>query len=150
MVTRMISAPLFPNASAQKATDLVKSIAAAAAAQRWDVVADAMRVLASLGEEEPIVWTVGSPHPLIPSVNVMRMFRGDLDGVEVYSVSADGKDGIRDLVPSGTIRLVQEAMPIDVFVEMVTEAELGDEPDDPEPDPEPAPVPVANGQSAAS
>jgi len=97
-------------------------------------------------KQEPVTWLVSKPHPFIPDMKVMRMFI-DRGGVEVYSVSGDGKSGIRNLVPMGSIRLIEEVMPLDVFVEELTAAENDDpDPDDPDPgdpgDPEPAPAPL--------
>lgn len=98
-----------------------------------------------------ILWNVSKPHPFVPDMKVMRMFV-DRGGVEVYSVSDDGKIGMRDLVPMDRVRLIQEAMPLDVFIDELALAESGDEDDlepEPEPEPEPAPAPV-NGQATPS
>jgi hypothetical protein len=80
------------------------------------------------GEPEPVTWIVGQAHPLVPDMRVMRMFI-DQSVVEVYSVSSDGKAGIRNRVPMHSIRLTEEAMPLDVFVEELIAAEemVGDE-----------------------
>jgi hypothetical protein len=105
-------------------------------------------------KDEPVTWIVSQSHPLVPNLKVVRMFL-DRGGVEVYSVSSDGKVGMRNLVPLASVRLVEEFMPIDVFVEELAAAEADDgdeEPDDTEPEPEPvaaAPAPP-NGQNAVS
>ena len=110
-------------------------------------------------KDEPIVWMIGVQHPFIPEMNVMRMFVDDV-GAEIYSVSADGRSGMRNMLPMSHIRYVEEAMPLEEFVEELTAAENGDddEPDDPQDDPDPdapeepeAPEPPApsNGQQTA-
>jgi hypothetical protein len=52
----------------------------------------------------------------------------DRGGVEVYAVSSDGKNGMRNLIPMSWVRLVEEVMPLEVFVEELAAAES--EPDD--------------------
>jgi hypothetical protein len=106
----------------------------------------------SKGKEDPVAWVVSQPHPLVPQVNVVRMFL-DRGGVEVYSVSHDGKAGMRNLIPISHVRLVEEAMPIDVFVEELNAAENdGDDELESQEEPEQEkPVAVAapsNGQAA--
>jgi len=137
MVTRMISDPLFPESKPQTVG--------------CPHCKGNISVSAPSDKQEPITWIVGQAHPLVPDMKLVRMFV-DSGGVEVYSVSSDGKAGMRNLVPMDSIRLVEEAMPLDVFVEEITAAEEDDEPDDPEPDPgdQPdAPAPVANGQAVS-
>jgi|HubBroStandDraft_6_1064221.scaffolds.fasta_scaffold878644_1 hypothetical protein len=80
-----------------------------------------MRVIASpppgrRSAEEPVVWFVSRPHPFVPGLKVVRMFLNH-DGVEVYSLSSDGKAGMRNLIPMSRIRFIEEAMSLDVFVE---------------------------------
>jgi len=97
------------------------------------------------GKEEPVQWVVGEGHPLVPNTRVMRMFVED-GVVEVYSVSTDtkGTAGMRNLVPMDHVILVEEAMPFDVFVELLTEAEgLGAEPGE-------KAAPAENGQQNVS
>jgi hypothetical protein len=79
------------------------------------------------GREEPTTWVVSQPHPLVPDMKVVRMFV-DRGGVEVYAVSSDGKNGMRNLIPMSWVRLVEEVMPLEVFVEELAAAES--EPDD--------------------
>jgi hypothetical protein len=104
MVTRMISDPLFPQAP--EAVDKT---------------------------EQPVTWVVSHPHPLVPSMKVVRMFIEN-GGIAVYSVADDGSTGMRNLVPMDRTRLVEEAMPLNVFVEELADAEAGplndDDPDD--------------------
>jgi hypothetical protein len=113
------------------------------------------------GKQDPVTWVVSFPHPLVPEMRVVRMFV-DRGGVEVYSISADGRNGMRNLIPMSMIRLVEEAMPINVFVdELETSEESASDDDDdgfdeedeapnPEPDsaPVPAPAPDPNADSA--
>jgi len=143
MLTRMVSNPLFPDTKSQV-------MACPHCKQSLSIP------VPPPGKEEPITWIVGDRHPLVPDMKVIRMFIDDT-GVEVYSVSADGKAGMRNLVPITSVRLVEEAMPLDVFAEELADAEEDDSgpegPESPEgPDPDPAPppaVPVVNGQSAS-
>jgi hypothetical protein len=79
-------------------------------------------------DAQPVTWVVSKPHPLVPEANVIRMFVGQ-HGVEIYSVSQDGRNGMRDIVPLSTIRLIQETMPLDIFVEELEYSERSD--DDP-------------------
>jgi hypothetical protein len=105
----------------------------------------------SKGKEDPVAWVVSQPHPLVPQVNVVRMFL-DRGGVEVYSVSHDGKAGMRNLIPISHVRLVEEAMPIDVFIEELSAAENGDdeiEPEEPEQEQKPQVAAPSNGQPPA-
>jgi hypothetical protein len=138
MLTRMISDTLFPSTHSQTigCPHCSKPITI-------DRTAD---------KEEPVTWIVGQRHPLVPEMKVMRMFV-DRGGVEVYSVSDDAKAGMRNLVPMSKVRLIEEAMPLDVFVDELVAAE-SDEPDDPDGgDPEPEPLPAVittNGQNAPS
>jgi len=102
-------------------------------------------------DSEPVTWTLSQAHPLVPDMKIIRMFV-DRGGVEVYSVSADGSKGMRNLVPMNWVRLIEEAMPLDVFVDELaaSESDEDDDPEDlvdPEPDPE-APTPV-NGHVAS-
>jgi hypothetical protein len=96
-------------------------------------------------DSEPVTWTLSQAHPLVPDMKIIRMFV-DRGGVEVYSVSADGSKGMRNLVPMNWVRLIEEAMPLDVFVDELAASESDEDDDtedlgDPEPDPE-APTPV--------
>jgi hypothetical protein len=66
--------------------------------------------------EAPIIWAIRAPHPLVPEYTVIRMFI-DLGGVEIYSVSSDSRNGIRNIIPTSKIRFTEEAMSFDVFRE---------------------------------
>jgi hypothetical protein len=98
---------------------------------------------------EPIVWVVGMDHPLSEIAKVVRMFV-DRGGVEVYSVAKDetGTRGVRNLIPMTQIRLIEEAMPLDIFAEELAAAE-SDEDDEPDPDPVSAEPATSNGQAAS-
>ena len=103
----------------------------------------------SKGKEEPVAWVVSQPHPLVSQVNIVRMFL-DRGGVEIYSVSQDGKAGMRNLIPLSHVRLVEEAMPIDVFIEELNAAENDDDIEPEEPEQEQKPQVASNGQPAPS
>jgi hypothetical protein len=66
------------------------------------------------------IWSVDDPHPLVPELKVVRMFI-DNGGIEIYSVTEDGKSCTRNFVPMDWIRVTEEVMPLDVFVEEVAE-----------------------------
>ena len=106
MVTRMISDPLFPPEQ--------------------------------LGaKEEPVTWVVSKPHPLVPEMNVVRMFVEEGGGaVAVYSVAANGSTGMRNFIPMARTRLVEEAMPLEVFIDELAIAESGEDPPDDEAPPQ--------------
>lgn len=100
------------------------------------------------GKEIPVTWAVSQSHPLVPDMKIVRMFVGR-GGVEVYSIHADGKAAMRNLIPMHWVRLVEEGMPLPVFIEELEAAESDepepddtDEPDEPEV-PAPGPAPAA-------
>jgi len=110
-------------------------------------------------KEGVLIWMVGKQHPFVPEANVVRMFI-DRGGVDIYSVSQDAKSAMRDFVPMHHIRLIQEAMPIDVFAEELAEAEAGEDDDGDDdplnednfyelPDPNAEPTPPPNGQPSS-
>lgn len=81
-------------------------------------------------------WQVGESHPLVPNLRIVRMFYVDHD-VQVYAVTADGVAGTRYTIPQSLIRLVEESMPIDVFVVELEASEeeapgTSEDPEDPE------------------
>ena len=101
--------------------------------------------------DEPTHWALSKEHPFVPGFRVLRMFL-DEDGLVVYSIGPDNKSGMRDLVMA-RVRLAQEAMPVDVLIEEIEDAEGED--DDPPGEPDapqepgqstPAPQPAPNGQ----
>ena len=118
MLTRMVSDPLFPETKPQV-------MACPHCKQNLALP------LPTAGKDEPITWIVGQRHPLVPDMKVMRMFI-DHGGVEVYSVANDGKAGMRNLVPMTSVRLTEEAMPMDVFAEELAAAEEEDDDSEPE------------------
>jgi len=79
--------------------------------------------------DEPVTWVVSKPHPLVPEMNVVRMF-DEGTRVVVYSVAADGTTGMRNLIPMVRTRIVEEAMPLEVFIEELALSESGEAPDD--------------------
>jgi len=82
-------------------------------------------------EPEPVAWLLGAPHPFVPSMRIVRMFVVP-DGVAIYSAADGSPDGMRNLIPMHWVRFVEEAMPIDIFVEELSLAEAGDESDEPD------------------
>lgn len=97
----------------------------------------------------PLVWILAKEHPLNNGWQIRRMFV-DSSGVEVYSVSPDGQHGIRNLVPMSRVRLVEEAMSLEVFVEELAVAEEDDDDDDSDLEPEPeAPLNVTTQNEQA-
>jgi len=82
------------------------------------------------GREDPLTWAVTQPHPLVPEWRIVRMFV-DRGGVEVYSVAEGGLRAVRNLIPMTQIRLIEEEMPLSVFVDELAAAEDdGDDDDD--------------------
>ena len=74
--------------------------------------------------DEPMTWALTHPHPLVPGMRVVRMFVSD-GGVEVYS--HDNEKGMRNLIPMHSIRLTEEAMPLEVLIDEILAAESPDE-----------------------
>jgi hypothetical protein len=114
------------------------------------------------GEGEAIIWAINAPHPLTESYKIIRMFV-DLGGVEIYSMSIDGKNGMRNIIPTSKIRFTEEAMPLNVFGEELYAAEFAaapvgplavdndddddeDDNDDPESGIDPEAAPLSNDQ----
>lgn len=106
--------------------------------------------------DQPLTWVAGQFHPLVPNMRIVRMYVDDT-GVSVYS--HDGKNGMRHFVPIALVRLVEEVMTLDAFVDAIEDEEApeDDEPDLDEPDDGPGDSetggpqgPVANGQTASS
>lgn len=77
---------------------------------------------------EPILWEIHAPYPLLPETYVVvRMFM-DLGCVEIYSASIDGKNGIRNCIPTNKIRFTEESMGLSVFKEELDAAAYADAP----------------------
>jgi hypothetical protein len=94
----------------------------------------------------PIVWVLSGQHPLVPGARIIRMLIDD-DGVDVYSALADGKKGMRNLVPMHSIQLIEEAMSIETLAEEIEISE-SEEPD-PEPEPELPELPETSSQTTS-
>ena len=60
-------------------------------------------------------WVVDQPHPLVPEMKVVRMFVVD-GGVHIYSAPNAGVC-TRSFVPMSGVKLTEEVMPFDLFVE---------------------------------
>lgn len=99
--------------------------------------------------EEGVTWKLGEAHPLMTDMKVIRMF-ADQDYVEIYSVPTDkGVHYTRNRIPLSSIRLTEEAMPLEIFVEELAAAEDGDDVDDDDGD-EPGPEDAASASSATT
>lgn len=96
--------------------------------------------------DEPAMWAISQPHPFVPTMRVVRMFVRGSGDVEVYSLADDGGGAMRNLLPTHTVRFVEEAMPIGIFIEELTLAEAGD--DDGPMDPDEPDLPVGPGDPA--
>ena len=86
----------------------------------------------------PVSWAVTQPHPLISTMKILRMFlvedeNGAKLGVNVYSLSQDNKECMRNFLPMRMIRITEEFMPGDVFAEEIAIDEGAEE--EPEPTP---------------
>lgn len=103
------------------------------------------------GQDTSTVWVVSKNHPLIPDMQIVRMFNVD-GGVEIYSTSNDNKAGMRNFVPTSRVRFTEEVMTLDVFVDELAAAEGEDDEDDEDDEEEsasisaPASPPPSNGQ----
>lgn len=87
-----------------------------------------------IGEtKEPLRWMVAKDHPFVPGMTVVRMYVAT-GGVEIYSSSGDGRSCMRDTVPNGRVRLIQEAMSVQVFIEEIEAAESENDDDEDDPD----------------
>lgn len=83
-------------------------------------------------QTEAITWVLGQANPLVGDMKIVRMFVDDT-GVEVYSVPENPSRGYtRNLIPIAKVRLTEEAMPLEIFVEELADAEddSGDDDDD--------------------
>lgn len=88
--------------------------------------------------DEPVTWVVSQPHPLVPDMKVVRMFEEGAR-VVIYSVSADGQTGMRNFIPMARTRLVEEAMPLEIFIDELAVSESGEDDDPPDDSPEASP-----------
>jgi len=119
----------------------------------------------------PIAWLLSRAHPRLPDQKVIRLILGGA-GIEVYSVAANPNPDpekespcVRTTIPMRSVLIIEEAMPLDVFIEELSAAEsddgsdgFDDESDDELPEQPPANVapvgPVAvptppNGQTSS-
>lgn len=133
-LVRLVSDPIYPQAEARTA--------ACPHCQK------AVTIPVPVAAKEPVTWIIGGPHPLLADMKVIAMYLVD-DGVDVYSVALDGKSGIRNFVPSKTMRLTQDTMPLHVFAKELNAAETGEDDDEGEDEPEEPeePAVVPNGSN---
>lgn len=95
-------------------------------------------VLNAIGQKV-IRWVVKRAHPLSPNSTVLRMYRQP-DGVAIYSVTTDGKNGVMNFLPREQVLMTEEVMSPQVLLDELQdrELELSKEPvDDPDEHPEP-------------
>jgi len=88
-----------------------------------------------------LIWNLGSPHPIVNNLKIVRMYVVPGISAEIYSASEDGKMGVRNAIPWPQIRVVEEVCDAESFVAEIVAAERDDDDDD-DPDPEPAPTPL--------
>lgn len=74
------------------------------------------------GGFELLVLTIDAPNPLASQFRVVRMLPR-AGGVDVYSLSADGRGGVRHFIHSDLVRIIEESMPANVLVEEIIDAE---------------------------
>lgn len=79
---------------------------------------------------DPISWILGRKHPRMPSMTVVRMIYTPA-GVEVYAAGVAPETNeevfMRVSIPAQDLRLVEEAMPLDVFIEELEAADASDD-----------------------
>lgn len=99
------------------------------------------------GDQRPVFWLIGQPHPFVPEIVIRRMYVEE-GIVVIFSMSDDRKTCLIDEIPLESVRLIEKGMTYDVFVEELLDADDPDGDPDPDPDPEPngvqptaAPVP---------
>ena len=133
MVTRVISHPLFPGSGDARTTLCPSTATGRTDNQRTRALT--CRRAAHLD--------CRLAAPARTGMRVVRMFADD-GGVEVYS--HDDQHGMRNRIPMAMIRLIEEAMPVELLADEISDAE-GDEdepdPDEPELDPEEPPSPLS-------
>ena len=88
-----------------------------------------------------VVWILGQPHPIVADMKVVRMYVVPGVSIEVYSSSADGKLGVRNVIPWNQVRLVEEVCDVQSFIDEIRDAEEGDD----EPDTASPSAPAMNG-----
>jgi len=82
---------------------------------------------------EPVLWLLGGNHPF-SGAKIVRIHFDDL-AVEIYAVSGGGAP-TRNIIPMSRVRLLEEEMPVEIFIEEMTAAQE-EEPDDDDDDEEP-------------
>jgi hypothetical protein len=103
-----------------------------------------------LGEENPNPWVLGKQAPYLPPGWLIRRMFADDSSIEMYATSPDGRYFIRHLVPIARVRMIEESMSQDVFVDEIAVAEADDDDDEEDEDPEPSPdanAVASNGQA---
>jgi hypothetical protein len=128
MLTRVLSSSFF-NAVPTRETlagrvrQLYETMSRSTPEQSVALLANVLREAYQSAPGESVQWVVSRPHPLVPEMNIVRMFANEDSSVEVYSVSQDGNTPMRNRIPASCVRLVEEAMPLEVFIEELRAAE---------------------------
>jgi hypothetical protein len=66
--------------------------------------------------QKVIRWVIKKAHPLSPGSVVVRMYRKP-DGVMIYSVTADGKNGVVNFLPREQVLMTEEVMSPQVLLD---------------------------------
>lgn len=82
-------------------------------------------------KDDTVVWVLSQQHPLESEAKIIRMYSFD-NNVEIYSVTNDGSSGMRDVIPMGHVKLIQEMMPIDTLSEEMQKSQDSSSEDDDE------------------
>lgn len=134
ILTRVLSDQFFntvpaSDALAARARQLFEAMTRVPPEQAVKMLGEALLAAYRRAPEEAVAWTITQPHPLVEKMSVVRMFDDGDDGVTVYSVSEDGMTAMRNRIPATRVRLSEEAMPIQVLVEEIREAESDNDDD---------------------
>lgn len=87
----------------------------------------------------PTTWELGKEHPVIPKTKIVRMYIVSGECVEIYGVTDDGKVGVRNALPWHSIRMAEETMDPETFIDEIKTAENDDDPSSDTPAPPPVP-----------
>lgn len=93
-------------------------------------------------EGKEITWVFGQPHPITKGALITRMFMSEDGSMRVFSVPAPGVQGdcTIDTIPADQVKIVQEIMSMEVFLDELAAAEGYDDDEDEEEEALPPPV----------
>ena len=95
-------------------------------------------------------WAIARAHPSEKELKVMRIFLTE-EGIDVYAITTDGKGCARYSIPDRFVRMIEEAMPLDMWADEMANAEEDKDGVDPEePEDKGAEAPATNGQQQAA